>query len=395
MIAPFQSSELRPTLVGQDEKNQLIRQWDKGSEVTMSALSASFATLMASGYLSPFNEFMSVGEAMQVAKNYKNKNGLFCPIPLLHVTNQTLHCNQGDLLLLRDPNSDQDILGVQRVASIEQISSSALLEMATLVFGTSDQNHPGVASCIGHGTTIISGPVHSFNLSYFPNMFPDTFRTAGELRSMIAQLGWNRVVAFQTRNPMHRAHEELCRMALQQLDADGLLIHMLLGKLKQGDIPAPVRDQAIRVMVNKYFDPKQVIIAGYGFDMLYAGPREALLHALMRQNAGASHLIIGRDHAGVGDYYQPFAAQEIFDQVVPSGTFEIEIFKADTTAWSKKLHRVVMMKDVKDHSHDDFIQLSGTKVRALLSEGASLPEEFTRPEVATVLRTYYQSLKAV
>lgn len=242
------------------------------------------------------------------------------------------------------------------------------------------------------GRVCVSGPIQVLHFSYFQDDFPDTFRTAVEIRNEIAERGWNKVVAFQTRNPMHRAHEELCRMALEQLDADGLVIHMLLGKLKPGDIPAPVRDAAIRKMAELYFPPNTVMITGYGFDMLYAGPREAVLHALFRQNMGATHFIIGRDHAGVGDYYGPFDAQTIFDTEVPDDALEIEIFKADHTAFSKKLGRVVMMCDAPDHTKEDFVLLSGTKVREMLGRGEAPPVEFSRPEVAEILMDYYQSI---
>ena len=191
---------------------------------------------------------------------------------------------------------------------------------------------------------------------------------------------------------MHRAHEELCRMAGDRVNADGILIHMLLGKLKPGDIPADVRDTAIRTMVDHYFPKDYVMITGYGFDMLYAGPREALLHAVFRQNAGCTHLIVGRDHAGVGDYYEPFGAQDIFDQDIVKNSLKIEIFKADHTAYSKKLNEVVMMRDAKDHTKDDFVLLSGTKVREMLAAVQDLPPEFARKEVAEILMAYYHGL---
>ncbi len=182
-------------------------------------------------------------------------------------------------------------------------------------------------------------------------------------------------------------------MAQRELGADGILIHMLLGRLKKGDIPAPVRDAAIRKMVEVYFPAGTVLIAGYGFDMMYAGPREAVLHAVFRQNAGCTHLIVGRDHAGVGSYYGPFDAQAIFDTEVPRGALAIEIFRADNTAWSKKLGRVVMMRDAPDHQPQDFVQLSGTKVREMLAAGQELPIEFARPECAKILRAYYQGAR--
>ena len=228
------------------------------------------------------------------------------------------------------------------------------------------------------------------NFSYFAGDFPDTFRTAVSIRAEIESRGWDKVVAFQTRNPMHRAHEELCRMAMNDLGTDGILIHMLLGKLKKGDIPADVRDTCIRTMVDNYFPENTVMITGYGFDMLYAGPREAVLHAYFRQNCGCTHFIVGRDHAGVGDYYGAFDAQTIFDQRVPEGSLAIEIYKADHTAYSKKLDRVVMMKDAPDHAKEDFVLLSGTKVREMLGNGIAPPPEFSRPEVAQVLMDYYK-----
>lgn len=181
-------------------------------------------------------------------------------------------------------------------------------------------------------------------------------------------------------------------MAMDDLQADGVLIHMLLGKLKAGDIPADVRDDAIRTMVDHYFPANTVMVTGYGFDMLYAGPREAVLHAVFRQNAGCTELIVGRDHAGVGDYYGGFDAQTIFDERVPEGSLEIQIYRADHTAYSKKLDRVVMMKDAPDHTPDDFVLLSGTKVRQMLGQGIAPPAEFSRPEVAKILMDYYQSL---
>jgi sulfate adenylyltransferase len=231
------------------------------------------------------------------------------------------------------------------------------------------------------------------NYSYFADEFPETFRTAGQIRQTIEKNGWRKVVAFQTRNPMHRAHEALVKIAMQRVGADGAVIHMLLGKLKEGDIPAGVRDASIRKMVELYFEPNTVEITGYGFDMLYAGPREAVLHAVFRQNMGATHLIVGRDHAGVGAYYGAFDAQEIFHKEVPKGALELQIFEADHTAYSKVVGDVIMMREAPPgHKKEDFVNLSGTKVREMLSAGQDLPPEFARPEVAKILMGYYQSL---
>jgi len=278
------------------------------------------------------------------------------------------------------------------VEAVEAVSDEQIDFMAEKIFRSDDDNHPGVSTFKSLGRTMLSGPIQVLGYSYFQADFPETFRTAVEIREEIAKNGWQKVVAFQTRNPMHRAHEELCRMAMNDLDADGILIHMLLGKLKPGDIPADVRDASIRKMVDVYFPANTVMVTGYGFDMLYAGPREAVLHAVFRQNCGCTHLIVGRDHAGVGDYYGGFDAQTIFDEEVPEGALELEVYRADHTAYSKKLDKVVMMRDVPDHSMDDFVLLSGTKVREMLGEGIAPPPEFSRPEVAQILMDHYRSL---
>jgi sulfate adenylyltransferase len=319
-------------------------------------------------------------------------DGLFFPIPIVNLTTES-GVKAGSRIALRDPNvKGNPVLAVMTVDAVEPVSEAQIAFMSEKIFRTLDPKHPGVETFASLGRTMVSGPIEVLNFSYFQTDFPDTFRTAVEIRNEIAEHGWETVVAFQTRNPMHRAHEELCRMAMEQLHADGVLIHMLLGKLKPGDIPADVRDASIRKMVEIYFPPNTVMVTGYGFDMLYAGPREAVLHAVFRQNCGCTHLIVGRDHAGVGDYYGGFDAQTIFDEEVPADALELQIFKADHTAYSKKLNKVVMMCDVPDHTNEDFVLLSGTKVREMLGKGIAPPPEFSRPEVAKILSDYYQTL---
>jgi sulfate adenylyltransferase len=278
--------------------------------------------------------------------------------------------------------------------AIEELSAADIELITERIYGTLDTDHPGVATFNSLGSILVSGPVKVLNFSYFETDFGDTFQTANQIRNEISKRGWQKVVAFQTRNPMHRAHEELCKMAMEAVGADGCVVHMLLGKLKPGDIPADVRDSTIRVMVEHYFPENSVMVTGYGFDMLYAGPREAVLHAVFRQNMGATHFIVGRDHAGVGDYYGAFDAQGIFDNEVPEDALEIEVFKADHTAYSRKLNRVVMMRDAPDHEIEDFVLLSGTRVREMLGQGIAPPPEFSRPEVAKILMDYYQSIPA-
>ena len=334
---------------------------------------------------------MNLADALSVAKDMRTCDGLFWPVPVINLT-QDKSISAGSRIALRDPNVDgHPVLAIMDVTATESVTDEQIGVMAEQIFGTGDASHPGVATFTQLGNHLLSGSIQVLNFSYFSEEFAGTFQTAVEIRADIEQRGWHKVVAFQTRNPMHLAHEELCRMAMERLEADGCIVHMLLGKLKAGDIPADVRDACIRKMVDVYFPPNSVMVSGYGFDMLYAGPREAVLHAVFRQNMGATHLIVGRDHAGVGDYYGPFEAQTIFTESVPEDALEIEIFSADHTAWSKKLNKVVMMREAPDHDKDDFVLLSGTKVRELLSDGIAPPPEFSRPEVAEILMAYYQS----
>ena len=393
MIKPHGSDELRPLFV-QDKatRTALLEEAKTLQSLTISSAAAANAVMLGCGYFNPLSGFMNKQDALSIANDMKTASGLFWPIPVLNLVAKNSVPENCKRIALRDPNVEGNpILAVQEISSVETFSEKELRHVTEKVFGTADTSHPGVAAFTSQGNTIISGPIRVLNFSYFEIDFPETFRTAYQLRDSIAEAGWEKVVAFQTRNPMHRAHEELCRMAFESLDADGILIHMLLGKLKPGDIPADVRDSAIRTMAEIYFPAGTIKIAGYGFDMMYAGPREAVLHAIFRQNSGCSHLIVGRDHAGVGDYYGAFDAQEIFHDQVPEGALEIKIFEADHTAWSKKLNKVVMMRDHPDHNKEDWLFLSGTRVREMLSNGEALPEEFSRPEVAEILMKYYQS----
>jgi len=393
MIKPHGSDELNPLFVYDTEKrNALLAEAEKLPALLLNSAAAANAVMLGGGYFNPLTGFMNLTDALSVAEKMRTVDGLFFPVPIVNMTTQT-GVKAGTRIALRDPNvKGHPVLAVMEVDAVEQVSDKQLAFMVQKIFRTSDPKHPGVATFTSLGRTLLSGPIQVLGFSYFQTDFPDTFRTAVEIRNEITEHGWEKVVAFQTRNPMHRAHEELCRMAMEKLDADGVLIHMLLGQLKPGDIPADVRDASIRKMVEIYFPPNTVMVTGYGFDMLYAGPREAVLHAVFRQNCGCSHLIVGRDHAGVGDYYGGFDAQTIFDEEVPEGALELQIFKADHTAYSKKLNKVVMMCDVPDHSSEDFVLLSGTAVREMLGKGIAPPPEFSRPEVAKILSDYYQSL---
>lgn len=393
MIKPHGSDELNPLFVYDTEKRHaLIAEAESLPSLLLNSAAAANAVMLGGGYFNPLTGYMNLADALSIAENMHTASGVFFPVPVLNLTDQS-DVEAGTRIALRDPNVEGNpVLAIMDVEAVETVTDEQVDYMAEKIFRTLDGDHPGVATFKSLGKTVLSGPVQVLGFSYFQADFPDTFRTAVEIRNEIAEHGWEKVVAFQTRNPMHRAHEELCRMAMEDLGADGILIHMLLGKLKPGDIPADVRDASIRKMVEVYFPANTVMITGYGFDMLYAGPREAVLHAVFRQNCGCTHLIVGRDHAGVGDYYGGFDAQTIFDEEVPADALELEIYKADHTAYSKKLNKVVMMRDAPDHEKDDFVLLSGTAVREMLGKGIAPPPEFSRPEVAKILSDYYQSL---
>jgi len=396
MIKPHGADSLKPLYITDSQlRENLQTEAQSLPSLLVSSAAAANAVMLAAGYFTPLSGYMNLADSLSVAENLHTVDGLFWPVPIVNMTRDVSAIGDAKRIALRDPNVEGNpVLAIMDVDAIEAVSDAQIQTMAAQIFGTVDPKHPGVAAFVSQGNWMLSGSIQVLNYSYFQKDFPDTFRTAVEIRAEMSERGWQKVVAFQTRNPMHRAHEELCRMAQQDLGSDGILIHMLLGKLKPGDIPADVRDDCIRKMVDVYFPANTVMVTGYGFDMLYAGPREAVLHAVFRQNCGCTHFIVGRDHAGVGDYYGGFDAQTIFDEKVPAGSLEIEIYRADHTAYSKKLDKVIMMKDAPDHSMDDFILLSGTKVRELLGQGIAPPPEFARPECAQILMDYYQSLDA-
>lgn len=395
LIKPHGSDSLNPPYVTDDGKRaELVKEAETLPSIVVSSAAAANAVMMASGYFNPLKGFMGLAESLSVAEKMQTKDGLFWPVPIVNVVKDAGAVKGAKRIALRDPNADGNpVIAIQDVEAIEEVSEAQMKLMADMVFRTLDEKHPGVAAWMGAGRTMISGPIQVLNYSYFETEFPGTFRTAVQMREMLSKNGWKKVVAFQTRNPMHRAHEELIRIALKELNADGAVIHMLLGRLKKGDIPADVRDACIRKMVELFFPPNTVEITGYGFDMLYAGPREALLHAIFRQNMGATHLIVGRDHAGVGDYYGGFDAQTVFDEI-PKDALRLEIFRGDHTVWCNKCGKIVMMRDCP-HDKEDYVMLSGTKVREMLAAGQELPHEFARPEVAKILMEYYQSEAAL
>jgi sulfate adenylyltransferase len=345
--------------------------------------------MMGIGGFTPLDGFMTHADWQGVCDGMKMANGLFWPIPI------TLSCDEvfadgiktGSeiALVARRLDGKDEILATMKVTEKYKIDKS---HECAMVYKTTDLEHPGVKMVMAQGDVNLAGPIKVLSTGGFKEKYGAQFLTPAETRKKFEELGWSRIAAFQTRNPMHRSHEYLAKIAIETMD--GVLIHSLLGNLKPGDIPAEVRSEAIQVLIDNYFVKNTVIQAGYPLDMRYAGPREALLHALFRQNYGCSHLIVGRDHAGVGDYYGPFDAQKIFDEI-PPGSLETKNLNIDWTFWCKKCGGMASQRTCP-HTKEDRILLSGTKVRAMLSEGQDLPPEFSRPEVAAVLKKYYAGL---
>ena len=339
--------------------------------------------MLGIGGFTPLDGFMTRADWEGVCEGYRMASGTFWPIPIT--------------LSAEKPQADSIKVGAE-IALIDAENGEALATMkiaekysidkareCKAVFRTDDAKHPGVAMVMGQGEMNLAGPVKVLSDGGFKAKYGALFMTPAETRAQFERLGWSRVAAFQTRNPMHRSHEYLAKVAIEV--CDGVLVHSLLGNLKAGDIPADVRTRAIAVLVERYFRPGTVLQAGYPLDMRYAGPREALLHALFRQNYGCSHLVVGRDHAGVGSYYGPFDAHRIFDEI-PKGSLEIQALKMDVTFWCYRCGGMASGRTCA-HTAADQLQVSGTQLRKWLSEGSPVPAEFSRPEVLEVLREYY------
>jgi sulfate adenylyltransferase len=343
--------------------------------------------MLGIGGFTPLAGFMTRADWQGVCDGYRTAGGLFWPIPI------TLSADAasadaiavGAEIALADPENDA-LLATMKVTEKYAIDKA---HECMSVFRTADPAHPGVTMVMQQGEVNLAGPVKVISDGGFKAKYGALFMTPAETRAEFERLGWSRVAAFQTRNPMHRSHEYLAKVAIEV--CDGVLVHSLLGNLKPGDIPADVRTRAIAALIEKYFRPGTVVQAGYPLDMRYAGPREALLHALFRQNYGCSHQILGRDHAGVGSYYGPFDAHRIFDDG-PQDALQTQPLKMDVAFWCYRCGGMASGRTCA-HGDQDRLQVSGTQLREWVSKGAPVPPEFSRPEVLEILRQYYASLE--
>jgi len=378
---------LKPLLlVGAELKNE-TKKAQGLKKIPMTTRETSDVVMMGIGAFTPLDGFMSEADWKGVCEKFIMADGTFWPIPITLSADKDVAdgINANEEVALQDSETNE-IIATMKVTEKYTIDKEYECKQ---IFTTNDMEHPGVAKVMGQKAINLAGPIKVLSESYYPDKFKDIYVRPAESRKNFEDKGWNTVAALQLRNPMHRSHEYLAKIAVEV--CDGLFIHQLVGKLKPGDIPADVRVKAINVLVDNYFVNNTVVTGGYPMEMRYAGPREALLHAAFRQNYGCSHMIIGRDHAGVGNYYGPFDAQKIFNEI-PENALITKPLNIDWTFWCYKCRGMASMRTCP-HGKEDRLLLSGTMLRKSLSEGKDIPEDFSRAEVLVVLKEYYQSLR--
>ena len=383
LVPPHGSKKLKTLALHSSERKSELKKAESLPKLMCSSREFGDVVMLGIGGFNPLDGFMNRADWQSVCDNMTMKNGLFWPIPITLSTND------------KTIKEDQEVAIVYEKTN-EIIATMVITEKYTIdrehecntVYKTTDMEHPGVVLVMSQGEYNLAGPIKVLSDGGFPSKYGNLYMTPSETRAYFDNKGWSSIAAFQTRNPMHRSHEYLAKIAIEI--CDGVMIHSTLGELKPGDIPAEVRSEAISTLIENYFVDNTVLQSGYPLDMRYAGPREALLHALFRQNYGCSHLIVGRDHAGVGDYYGPFDAHNIFDEI--NDGLVTQPLKIDWTFWCNKCAGMSSMKTCP-HSHEDRLLLSGSKLRHLLSENLDVPDNFSRPEVLEILRKYYSGLK--
>ena len=386
LVNPHGGGPLKPLLLTGDALKSESARAQSLTRVRVSSREKGDLIMLGIGGFTPLDGFMSEADWKGVCANYKTAGGLFWPIPITLSVDKATAATiaPGGEIALADADNGE-LLATMKVSGKYAIDKAHECQS---VFKTIDIEHPGVKMVMEQGDVNLAGPVKVFSDGGFKAKYGLLFMTPAETRAAFEKLGWSRVAAFQTRNPMHRSHEYLAKVAIEV--CDGVLVHSLLGNLKPGDIPADVRTEAIAALIDKYFLKNTVVQAGYPLDMRYAGPREALLHALFRQNYGCSHQIVGRDHAGVGSYYGPFDAHHIFD-TIPKGSLETQALKIDWTFWCYQCGGMASARTCP-HEEKDRLNVSGTKLRKWLSEGSAVPAEFSRPEVLKILQAYYATI---
>ena len=401
LVPPHGSPDLKPLLLEGQAKTEEIKKAQRLKKIPLTSRETGDLIMLGIGAFTPLDGFMGKADWQSCCDNYTlpSKKNLFWPIPITLSAEEGLSKTIaiGEEVALWDVETDS-LVGTMKVTEKYTIDKAHECKQ---VFRTNDPKHPGVEKVMEQAGVNLAGPVKVLSETFFPEEFKGIYQHPAEARKIFADRGWSTVAALQLRNPMHNSHAYLAWTAIEV--CDGAYIHQLLGKLKPGDIPADVRVKAIDALVNKYFRKERVVQGGYPMEMRYAGPREALLHALFRQNYGCSHLIVGRDHAGVGDYYGPFDAQKIFNEI-PLGAMAIQPLCMDWTFYCYECKSMASMKTCPHESKaviDDNgnykggarLLLSGTLLRKLMSEGKPVPAEFSRPEVIAILKQYYDTLE--
>ena len=384
LVKPHGRADLNPLLVEVAQRSDHLAKAKTLRPVKMTSRELSDLLMFGMGAYSPLEGFMNEESWRKCCTDYETDQGLFWPIPItVSVSEDTASSiSIGETVALTD--EDSTIYGTLKVD--EKYTIDKDLECRE-VYRTLDPKHPGVEKVMAQEPVNLAGSVTVLNEGIYPSTYKGLYLKPEETRAIFEKNNWSTVAAFQTRNPMHRSHEHLAKIAIEI--CDGLLIHQVLGALKPGDIPAEIRVAAIDALVENYFVPGTAIQAGYPIEMRYAGPREALLHALFRQNFGCSHLVVGRDHAGVGDYYGPFDAHHIFDEI-PKGSLETQPLKIDIAFYSYKCGGMATGRTCPS-DESQRLNISGTRLREMLGNGEPVPEEFSRPEVIEVLRRHYDA----
>lgn len=384
LISPY-GGKLKPLLLQGDSLREAVEKAHSLVKVQMTSRERDDLIMMGIGAFSPLDGFMGKRDWKGVCDEMRMADGTFWPIPItLSVDKGIAHSlKEGQEIALLDKETNE-VMGIMTIEEKYEIDKGYECKQ---VFKTDDPRHPGVAKVMAQGEVNLGGPVKVISEGEYPRRFKGVYATPEETRRLFQEKGWKSIAALQLRNPMHRSHEYIAKIALEL--CDGLFIHQLLGRLKEDDLPSEVRIKCVEVLVDHYFPKDRVVQKGYPLEMRYGGPREALLHAIFRQNYGATHLIVGRDHAGVGNYYGPYEAQEIFDHI-PSDTLLIKPLKIEWTFYCYKCKGMASYKTCP-HPEEDHLKLSGSVLRKKLASGESIPEEFSRPEVLQILIDYYQA----
>jgi len=406
LIAPHGGKGLTVCLLEGSELEAEKKKAEGLKKIALSPRAKGDLIMIGIGGFSPLTGFMTKADWKGVCDNFLLADGTFWPVPVcLDAAKADADAiKEGEEIALVDPTNNE-IMGTMKVTEkYEMTEADKKFECEKVFMGegtpTADDfwkiakdDHPGVQMVMDQKEVNLAGPVKVLSEGEYPVKYKGIYHRPAESRKIFEERGWKEIAALQLRNPMHRSHEHLCKIAVDV--CDGVYIHSLVGNLKPGDIPAEVRVRCIDALVKNYFVEKNVVQGGYPLDMRYAGPREALLHATFRQNYGCSRMIIGRDHAGVGDFYGMFEAQTIFDKIPapaePGKALLCTPLKIDWTFYCLKCDGMASLRTCP-HSKEDRVMLSGTMLRKGLSEGTPIPDHFGREEVLDILREYYAGL---